>query len=327
MRLVVGYIRKAIEHYKLMWLAIPQILLSADAIWRINRMVMKGRTVMQKIVLTGAAGRLGSYLREPLSKMADSLLSTDLADDIGKLYAGESYVSADLADYDAIHALLEGADMVVHFGAIADEAPFDQILGPNIIGAYNIWEAAHQHGVRRVVYASSIHAVGMYPKNEPIGVDAPHRPDTYYGLAKCFAEDLARMYWEKRKLEAVCLRILTCAQVTNARAVGSWLSYDDLVHLVEQAITTPIAGYSVIYGVSNNDRAPVDNSGARHLGYRPKDNAEQYAAQIYAEEGPADPSDPGQYCHGGPFASVELGHSGTATMKIIDDRKKLSDEL
>ncbi len=303
-----------------MWLAIPQILLSTQQIVTVLA-CNEDDKAMKKIVLTGAAGRLGSYLREPLSKMADELLSTDLAEDIGTLYSGESYVTADLADYDAIDALMHGADMVVHFGAVADEAPFNEILGPNIIGAYNIWEAAYQHKVRRVVYASSIHAVGMHEKTEAIGIDAPHRPDTYYGLAKCFAEDLARMYWDKRKLEAVCLRILSCAQVTNARAVGSWLSYDDLVHLVEQAVTTPVVGFSVIYGVSNNDRAPVDNSGARHLGYRPKDNAEQFAEKIYAEAGVLDPADPGNLCHGGPFASVELGNSGVATMNIIDDRK------
>jgi uronate dehydrogenase len=116
---------------------------------------------MKKIVLTGAAGRLGSYLREPLSKMADVLISSDIAPDIGKLYPGESYVQAELANYDAIHALMKDADMVVHFGAHPDEAPFAQLLGPNFVGAYNIWEAAYQNGVRRVVYASSIHAVGM----------------------------------------------------------------------------------------------------------------------------------------------------------------------
>lgn len=278
---------------------------------------------MKKLVLTGAAGRLGSYLREPLSKMADTLVSTDLVDDIGKLYDGESYVKADLAKLDDMMAVLEGADMVVHFGAIGDEAPFDDILQSNIVGAYNVWEAAYQHGVRRVVYASSIHAVGMHPKSDFIGTDAPHRPDTYYGLAKCFAEDLASLYWDKRKVESVCMRILSCAQVSNARAVGSWLSYDDLIHLVERAIDTPVTGFSVVYGVSNNDRAPVDNHKASFLGYRPKDNAEQFAAKIFAEEGPMDVNDPGNMCQGGPFASVELGNSGVATMKIVDDKKTI----
>jgi len=275
-----------------------------------------------KIVLTGAVGRLGSYLREPLAKMGASLVSTDIVDDFGKLYKGESYVKADLASLDDMLKVTKGADMVVHFGAFVDEGPFEKLLGPNFIGAYNVWEAAHRNGARRVVYASSIHAVGMYPKTETIGIDVPHRPDTFYGLAKCFAEDLGRMYWEKRGLESVCLRILSCAQVTNARAVGSWLSYDDLIHLVERAVSTPVVGFSIIYGVSNNDRAPVDNSAAGHLGYKPKDNAEQFAAKVFAEEGPVDPSDPGHYLHGGPFASVDLGNSGLATMNIVNDKKE-----
>jgi uronate dehydrogenase len=277
---------------------------------------------MKKIVLTGAAGRLGSHLREPLSKMADQLVSTDLADGVGTLYAGETYVKADLASLDQMMDVLKGADMVVHFGAIGDEAPFDAILQSNIIGAYNVWEAAYKNGVRRVVYASSIHAVGMHPKNEFIGTDAPHRPDTYYGLAKCFAEDLASLYWDKRGVESVCMRILSAANVGNPRAVGSWLSYDDLIQLVTRAIDTPVTGFAVIYGVSNNDRAPVDNAKASFLGYRPKDTAEQFAAEAFAASDVLDNQDPGNMCHGGPFASVELGNSGVATMNIVDDTKK-----
>ena len=277
---------------------------------------------MKKIVLTGAAGRLGSYLREPLAKMAEKLVSTDIAANIGKLYAGETYIRADLAKYDEIHAVLTGADMVVHFGAYVDEAPFETILGPNIIGAYNIWESAFQNKVRRVVYASSIHAVGMHPKTDFIGTDAAHRPDTFYGLAKCFAEDLASLYWDKRGVEAVCLRILSCAQVNNARAVGSWLSYGDLIHLVTRAIDTPVTGFAIVYGVSNNDRAPVDNARASFLGYRPKDNAEQFSAKIFAAGPPMLASEPGSMFHGGPFAAVALGESGVATMNIVNDARK-----
>ncbi len=274
---------------------------------------------MKKLVLTGAAGRLGSYLRGPLSKMCDQLVSTDIAQSIDNLAANETYVHADVANMDEIGPLLEGADMVVHFGAIVDEAPFEELLGPNFIGSYNVWEAASRHGVRRVVYASSIHAVGMYPKNQAIGIDVPHRPDTFYGLAKCFSEDLGRMYWEKRGLECVCLRILSCAQVTNPRAVGSWLSYDDMILLVQRAIDTPIVGFSVIYGVSDNDRAPVDNSGARHLGFRPRDNAEQFAEEIYANSEPLDPQDPSHYRHGGPFAGVPLGNSAMMALNLNKD--------
>ncbi|MGV8986794.1 MAG: NAD-dependent epimerase/dehydratase family protein [Cypionkella sp.] len=278
---------------------------------------------MKRLVLTGAAGRLGSYLREPLSKLAEELVSSDLVENIGTLYPGETYVRADLADKAAIHALIEGADMIVHFGAIGDEASFEAILGPNIVGAYNVWEAAYQHGVKRVVYASSIHTVGMYPRAEFINTEVPHRPDTFYGLAKCFAEDLGRMYWEKRGLESVHLRILSCAQVTSTRALGTWLSYDDLIQLVTRAIDTPTVGFSVVYGVSGNDRAPVDNAKASFLGYRPKDNAEAYAAQILGEAPAADPTDLAQMCHGGPFAAVDLGQSGQARMNIVNDAKKV----
>jgi len=275
-----------------------------------------------KIVLTGAAGKLGSYLREPLTRLAERVTSTDIAGDIGSLYPAEEYVRADLADLDAMVALAEGADMIVHFGAIVDEGPFEELLGPNFIGAYNVWEAAFRNGVKRVVYASSIHAVGMYPKTQHIGVDVPHRPDTFYGLAKCFAEDLGRMYWEKRGVEAVCLRILSCAQVSNARALGTWLSYDDLVHLVERAIDTPVTEFAIVYGVSDNDRAPVDNAAARFLGYRPKDNAEQFAAEILSAEPLQDPADLAHSRHGGPFASITLGQGVMASMNLPDDRKK-----
>jgi uronate dehydrogenase len=276
---------------------------------------------MKKLVLTGAAGRLGSYLREPLSKMADSLVSTDIVDDIGKLYDGESYIKADLTSLAEMEAVLEGADMVVHFGAYGDEAPFEKILGPNIIGAYNVWEAAHRNGVRRVVYASSVHAVGMHSKRDCIGTDAPHRPDTFYGLAKCFSEDLASLYWDKRGVESVCMRIFSCAQVNNPRALGTWLSYDDLIHMVEQSINTPVTGFTVVYGISNNDRVVVDNTKASFLGYRPKDNAEQFAAQVLANSTPLDHADPEHSLIGGPFAVVELGNSGVASMNVVNDTK------
>ncbi|WP_270725040.1 NAD-dependent epimerase/dehydratase family protein [Shimia sp. Alg240-R146] len=278
--------------------------------------------MLKKLVLTGAAGRLGSYLREPLSKMTEELVCTDIADDIGKLYPGESYVRADLASYDDVHKALEGAEMVVHFGAIVDEAPFETLLGPNFVGSYNVWESAFQHGARRVVYASSIHAVGMHAKQDCIDIDVAHRPDSFYGLAKCFTEDLGRMYWDKRGLESVHLRILSCAQVTSSRALGSWLSYDDLIQLVTRAVETPTVGFSVIYGVSNNDRSPVDNTKAGQLGYRPKDNAEQFAADILAREPAGDPTDPAQMCQGGPFSAIDLGESGLAQMTIVDDRKE-----
>ncbi|MFQ6546310.1 NAD-dependent epimerase/dehydratase family protein [Aestuariibius sp. 2305UL40-4] len=274
----------------------------------------------KKLVLTGACGALGSVLREPLAGMAEALLSTDIADAPDTLHENETFTQADLGKMDQIEPLLEGADMVVHFGAIPDEAPFDELLGPNFFGSYHIWEAAHRHGVRRVVYASSVHAVGMHPSADGIDLTAPHRPDTFYGLSKCFSEDLARLYWEKRGLEAVCIRIFSCQpEPANMRALGTWLSYPDLVRLVQRSLDTPTVGFVPVYGVSNNDRSPVNNHQAAFLGYKPQDNAEDYYDKVIATARPADPQDPSQMRLGGPFAIVPLGESGVAMIKKMSE--------
>ena len=102
---------------------------------------------MKKILLTGAAGALGSRLRAPMAAMADELVSTDLAASVNDLAANESYRQADLADLALVREMAEGAEMIVHFGAIPDEAPFDDILKNNIVPAYNIWQAAADHSV------------------------------------------------------------------------------------------------------------------------------------------------------------------------------------
>ncbi|KAA9010476.1 NAD-dependent epimerase/dehydratase family protein [Histidinibacterium aquaticum] len=272
---------------------------------------------MKKIVLTGAAGALGTVLREPLSRSADELVSTDIAAQPESLLPNETWVQADLAKFDEIEPLMKGAEMVVHFGAVVDEKPFPELLGPNYVGAYNVWEAASQHGLRRVVYASSVHAVGLWENNADVDVTAHHRPDTFYGLAKCFAEDMGRMYWEKRGLEAVCLRIFSCTpEPQNARALGTWLSYGDLTQLVTRAVETPTTGFAVAFGVSNNDRSPIKDHGAHFLGYRPRDNAEDWAETLLAKAQP-DPTDLAQMRLGGPFASVALGESGMAGIRAL----------
>jgi uronate dehydrogenase len=274
--------------------------------------------MLRKIVLTGAGGALGTVLRAPLAAMCDRLLSTDLRKAPDDLIPNETWHRADLARMDQIAPLIEGADMVVHFGAIVDEKPFEDLWGPNFVGAYNVWEAASRHRARRVVYASSIHAVGMYPVNQGIDTEVPHRPDTFYGLAKCFAEDLGRMYWEKRGLESVHLRILSCTpEPQNTRALGTWLSYADLVRLVTRAIDTPVTGFTVIYGVSANTRAPVSNHRVPFLGYRPEDNAETHAAALFARAAQPDPQDPALSRVGGPFAAVPLGESGVAAIRAM----------
>lgn len=267
--------------------------------------------MLKKIVLTGAAGSLGSALREPLARMCEALTSIDVraAPD---LLPRETWAQANVAHVEEMEPLFQGADMIVHFAAIPDERPFEDLWEPNFLGAYAVWEAAHRAGVRRVVYASSVHAVGMHGPG--IDTDAPHRPDTFYGLSKCFAEDLARLYWEKRGLEAVCLRIFSATEEPqNARALGTWLSRADLVRLVERAVDTPVTGFAVVYGISANDRAPVSNEKVAWLGYRPQDNAEAWAPAILAATR-ADPHDPAQSRLGGPFATVSLGESGVAGM-------------
>ena len=277
--------------------------------------------MIEKIVLTGAGGRLGSYLREPISKLCKNLVTTDIKENIGSLYENEKFIQADLSNFDEINPIIENATMVCHFGAVVDELPFDKLLGPNYVGSYNIWESSRRHNVKRVIYSSSMHAVGMYPKTMTLKTDTPHRPDSFYGLAKCFTEDLAKMYFEKNKIEAVCLRIASCAPVNNARSLSSWLSYNDLIKLVIKAIDTPYTGYTVIYGISNNDRKNVDNSNASHIGYIPEDNAEIFAAEILQKDLTEELNDKGNQCHGGAFASTELGVSPMKKMNIIHDPK------
>ena len=279
--------------------------------------------MFNKLVLTGARGNLGNELRPALAKMARELVSTDIREAPDALAPNETYVQADIADFTAVEPLLKGAYMVIHFGAIVDEKPFEELLGPNYIGAYNVWEAAHRHGVRRVVYASSIHAVGLCETNRGIDTDEPHRPDTFYGLAKCFAEDLGKMYWEKRGIEAVCLRILSCTpEPQNVRALGTWLSYRDMVQLVVRSIETPVTGFTVAYGVSGNTRAPVSNQKVGFLGYKPQDNAEDWAEALFAKAIEPNPQDLAQSRLGGPFASVKLGESGIAGIQAMTAGKK-----
>ena len=273
----------------------------------------------KKIVLTGACGALGMQLRETLAGLADELLSVDIVDAPANLLPNETFVQADCAQFDAVLPLMEGADMAVHFASIPDERPFEELLGPNYLSSYNVWEAGHRHGVRRIIYASSVHAVGMVENAAGADLDVDHAPDTFYGLAKCFTEDLGKLYWAKRGLESVHLRIFSCTKVPeNARALRTWLSYDDLRHLVERSVQATTTGFTVVHGLSNNDRAPVSNAKAAFLGYKPKDNAENWADTLLAAAPKADPSDRAQMCLGGPFATIPLGESGVAAIKAMN---------
>jgi uronate dehydrogenase len=272
----------------------------------------------KKIVLTGACGSLGMEIRATLAALCDTLVSVDIAEAPPTLLDNETFVQADCAKLDEVLHLMEGAIMAVHFASIPDERPFEDLLGPNFLSSYNIWEAGHRHGVQRVIYASSVHAVGMVENAAGADLDVDHAPDTFYGLAKCFTEDLGKLYWAKRGMESVHLRIFSATKVPqNARALRTWLSFDDLRHLVDRAVSATTTGFTVVYGISNNDRAPVNNQKAAFLGYKPKDNAENWADSLLAAAPPADPSDLAQLTLGGPFATIPLGESGVAAIKAM----------
>lgn len=235
-----------------------------------------------RILLTGAAGRLGTQLRRGLAPLTRELRLADrvACDD---LQANEQGLVFDLSDMDATMAACEGCDAIVHFGGAPDEQEWQTVLDASIRGSYHIYEGARRHGVPRIVYSSSVHAIGFHEIASNIGVDAPHRPDGLYGLSKCFVEDLARLYWDKFGIETACLRIFSSFdEPTDRRHLWSYLSFDDCVRLVEAALTAPQVGFSVAFGMSDNTGVPVNNAGAAHLGFRPQDNTEPYRVRIEA---------------------------------------------
>jgi uronate dehydrogenase len=200
---------------------------------------------------------------------------------------------------------------VVHFGAAPIEKPWAEILNSNIIGTYNVYEAARKAGIKRVIYASSLHTIGYYQLEDQIDAKAPHRPDSLYGVSKCFAEDLARLYWEKFNIETVALRIFSCvAEPVDRRMMWSWLSYSDLVRLVTASLLAPRVGFTISYGLSDNKVKPVDNRFAAHLGYYAKDNTEPFRQAMESNTPEPDPYAPAVKCLGGWF--VDLGHPDDA---------------
>ena len=135
-----------------------------------------------RLLLTGAAGGLGRVLRPRLKLMCDTLRVSDIGD-LGSAAAGEELQAAALQDRAAVLALRDGVQAVVHLGGVSTEQPFDLILQANIVGVYNLYEAARRHGTRRIVFASSNHVTGFYRQDEVIDAKAPMRPDGYYGLS------------------------------------------------------------------------------------------------------------------------------------------------
>jgi uronate dehydrogenase len=258
----------------------------------------------RRILLTGAGGNLGHQLREPLLQWADNVRISDIAfmDDA---MTHEEVIAADLANRDAVMELVEGVDAIVHMGGISTDAPFDDILEANIRGTYNIYEAARKYGVKRVVYASSNHAIGFHPVTEVIDADAPLRPDSMYGISKCFGESLSRFYFDRFGIETVCLRIGSCfAEPKNPRMLKTFLSFNDLIELVRCSLFTDRVGHAIVYGVSKNPSVWWDNTKADFLGFRPRDTSEYFADKFPAVR-PAGEHTPDQLYQGGPYVLGE----------------------
>jgi uronate dehydrogenase len=241
------------------------------------------------IVITGAAGLIGSMLRPRLAGPGRTLRLVDLAPVTAG--PGEEAVQASVTDLDAMTAACRGADAVIHLAGIPGEASWPRILETNINGGYTAFEAARRAGTPRVIFASSNHAVGFTPREAfPVPDYAFPVPDTNYGVSKAAVEALASMYHNRYGLDAICVRILSCfPRPTNARMLSTWLSPDDAGRLFGACLAADRPGFRVIYGVSANTRGGwVSLDGARDLGYEPQDDAEVYAAEIIAESGEPD---------------------------------------
>ncbi|MEU7816073.1 NAD(P)-dependent oxidoreductase [Pseudonocardia sp. NPDC049154] len=241
---------------------------------------------MQRVLITGAAGRIGRMLRARMPRPGRELRLLDRVpvDEPGA-------ITADVADLAAMVAACEGVDAVVHLGGISGEADWASIRDANIEGTYAVFEAARRAGVRRVVYASSNHAVGFAHQPHDPDLEMPDhlspRPDTFYGVSKVLGEALGSLYHDRHGLDVVCLRIGTCAdEPHDLRGLSTWLSPDDCARLVEAALATPSPGFRVVWGVSANTRRVWSLDGGAAIGYVPQDDAEVFADRT----GPGDPA-------------------------------------
>ena len=261
---------------------------------------------MPRVLLTGASGGVGAGLRTLLPAHYSQLRLSDLKAP-QDLRAEEEFVAADLADIAQVEHALDGIDGIVHMGAYSVEGPWDTILQSNIVGTYNLFEAARRKGVKRVVFASSNHVVGFYPRDQRLPVEVTALPDTRYGVSKAFGESLGALYAYKHGLEILCLRIGNVSdQPTNLRLASIWLKPEDLVQLIRIGLEHPDIRYEIFYGVSANTRGWWDNSVAYRFGYKPSGDSETLIQG--AREGQAKlAADPvGDYYQGGHFASQEF---------------------
>ena len=257
---------------------------------------------MGKIALSGASGAIGRMLRPKLLERGVDLRSAGGSKPLEPLSPAEDVMHGDLRDPTVVDRLLNGVDVLIHMAGTSVERPLPEISENNLKGLFEVYEGARRNRVRRVVFASSNHAFGMHSVKDKLTLDAPFRPDGLYGLSKVWGEAMARMYWDKHGIEGISLRIGSALEKpTQFRHLSTWLGHEDLVRLIMCCIEAPQVGYLAVWGVSENTRSYWDQSGAERLGYRPLQNAEDYADEILRSENPLDSV--AQQFQGGGFAS------------------------
>ena len=258
---------------------------------------------MKRLLITGAAGGLGSVMRSRLAHLADMLRLSDIGD-LGVAAPNEELVPCDLSDKAAVEALVEGCDGIVHFGGRSIEDSWSVIRSANIDGMFNLYEAARKQGCNRIVFASSNHAIGYYPQTERLDADVYPRPDSLYGVSKVFGEAVANMYHDKFGIETAIIRIGTCLpEPADHRHLSTWLSHDDFARLIERVFAVSRLGCPVIYGASANDARWWDNSKTGYLGWQPKDNSEEYRATVDANVTRPEADAPEVLFQGGTFTA------------------------
>ncbi len=260
----------------------------------------------RRIVFTGAAGGIGTMTRPLLAKLYPGLVLSDRVKP-KDLQPGETFVAADLTKPEEVAAAVKGAHSIIHLGGHSVEGTWDQILQANIIGCCNVFEAARQAGVKRVIFASSNHAVGFYPRKRKIRTDVTVRPDSRYGVSKAFGEALGALYADKHGISVTCLRIGNVGpRPLDVRRMSIWISPEDIVQLIRIGLEHPDIRFDILYGASDNEASWWDNSRARQLGYRPTGKAEDHRAQAEAEQAKIGPDAVGDLFQGGTFCSAEF---------------------
>lgn len=236
----------------------------------------------KRVLITGAAGRIGSSLAESLKDRYELRLHYHQTIPANPPVA-DIHI-ADVADYDQIAPAMDGIDAVVHLAADPNtRASWESVRDRNIIGTYNVYEAARRAGVKKIVFASTNHVMGMYDRDRqwPIYSSQPVRPDSLYGVSKAFGETLARYYVDQYGLPIICLRIgWFLERPRDEIGLWMWLSPRDCAQVVWRAIESPLR-YGVFYAISRNSRRHWDITDTMEcLGYRPEDDSEIYAAEI-----------------------------------------------